>query len=234
MTRTIWIGVMTPVRSIQLHCEFIDLVPHAAPPSPSAPSPGGCPPVLKPTSLADAAGRCTTPEETTNHSDVVSLAAPPSPSAPSPGNSPSVSKPTSLADIANSRAAPEETTTTCPAPSPARAAPQASSRLAPREASRGATAVTTTPAVTLSATTTANPGPQQSNEGILESVAHTRTRRIRKAQVLHLNACDCGVTITDDEIQQGDNLMKCRVAGCETVWVSPFSVFSVSDPSRVL
>ena len=44
--------------------------------------------------------------------------------------------------------------------------------------------------------------------------------RIRKAKVLDLNACNCGVTITDEEIQRGDSIMRCRVAGCETVWVS--------------
>lgn len=73
---------------------------------------------------------------------------------------------------------------------------------------------------------TADPGPQP-NEGMALGVAHTRTRRIRKAHVLHLNACDCGVTITDAEIQQGKTVMKCRVLGCETVWVR--SLYSLLD-----
>ena len=51
-----------------------------------------------------------------------------------------------------------------------------------------------------------------------------RPRRTRKANILNLNACICGVTITDHEIQNGEGIMKCRVSGCETVWVS--TVFS--------
>jgi hypothetical protein len=48
----------------------------------------------------------------------------------------------------------------------------------------------------------------------------TRRHRIRKAHVLQLNACTCGVTITDLEIQEGKTVMKCHAPGCETVWVS--------------
>ncbi|KAH9159215.1 hypothetical protein EDB89DRAFT_1916562, partial [Lactarius sanguifluus] len=46
----------------------------------------------------------------------------------------------------------------------------------------------------------------------------TRRHRIRKAHVLQLNACICGVTITDIEIQEGKGVMKCNAPGCETVW----------------
>jgi hypothetical protein len=50
--------------------------------------------------------------------------------------------------------------------------------------------------------------------------ADVRPRRTRKANVLSLNACECGITIPDDEIQKGKTVMKCTVEGCETVWVS--------------
>jgi hypothetical protein len=52
-----------------------------------------------------------------------------------------------------------------------------------------------------------------------EPPVSSRGRRLRKANVLSLNMCTCGVTITDSEINTGQNIMKCRVAGCETVWV---------------
>jgi hypothetical protein len=48
----------------------------------------------------------------------------------------------------------------------------------------------------------------------------TRRHRIRKAYVLQLNACTCGVTITNPEIQEGKTVMKCSTPGCETIWVS--------------
>jgi hypothetical protein len=52
-----------------------------------------------------------------------------------------------------------------------------------------------------------------------EPAVSTRGRRLRKANILSLNMCTCGVTITDSEIDAGINIMKCRVLGCETVWV---------------
>lgn len=53
----------------------------------------------------------------------------------------------------------------------------------------------------------------------LEPPVSSRGRRLRKANILSLNMCTCGVTITDSEINTGKDIMKCRVAGCETVWV---------------
>jgi hypothetical protein len=53
--------------------------------------------------------------------------------------------------------------------------------------------------------------------------ADVRPRRTRKVAVLSLNACECGITISDDEIQAGETVMKCTVEGCETVWVSDSS-----------
>ena len=41
----------------------------------------------------------------------------------------------------------------------------------------------------------------------------------QKANVIHLNQCTCGITITDAQIQEGVNVMWCGVQGCETVWV---------------
>ena len=53
-----------------------------------------------------------------------------------------------------------------------------------------------------------------------EAINGLRPRRTRKANVINLNACICGVTITEREIQDNAAVMKCRVPGCETVWVS--------------
>ena len=95
---------------------------------------------------------------------------------------------------------------TCPATS--HPIPQATSVPGPKETS----AVTSvTPAVT------AHVDPRLSNSN--SSTINTQACRTRKAQVLDLNACVCGVTITDGEIQQGENIMKCRAPGCKTVWV---------------
>jgi hypothetical protein len=44
-------------------------------------------------------------------------------------------------------------------------------------------------------------------------------RRVRKANVLSLNTCNCGITITEAEMNTGTNVMRCQVPGCETVWV---------------
>lgn len=37
-----------------------------------------------------------------------------------------------------------------------------------------------------------------------------------------LYECDCGEIITRNEIEQGDGLIECNKAGCETRWVSPW------------
>ena len=76
----------------------------------------------------------------------------------------------------------------------------------------------------------------QANTG--PSVISTRRQRIRKALDLQLNACTCGVTITDTEIQEGKNVMQCHAPGCETVWVSayfpPLFAPNVSDQGTLL
>ncbi|KAH9009790.1 hypothetical protein EDB85DRAFT_2282777 [Lactarius pseudohatsudake] len=51
-----------------------------------------------------------------------------------------------------------------------------------------------------------------------EPAVSAQGRRLRKANVLSLNMCTCGVTITDSEINIGVSVMKCQVPGCETVW----------------
>ncbi|KAH9004151.1 hypothetical protein EDB86DRAFT_3208354 [Lactarius hatsudake] len=61
-------------------------------------------------------------------------------------------------------------------------------------------------------------GPGSSIPEGVTGVQTTRRHRIRKAHVLQLNACICGVTITDIEIQEGKGVMKCNAPGCETVW----------------
>jgi hypothetical protein len=59
--------------------------------------------------------------------------------------------------------------------------------------------------------TSPEPGP--------ELAVSVRGWRLRKAIVLSLNMCMCGVTITDSEINIGENIMKCQVPGCKTVLV---------------
>jgi hypothetical protein len=47
----------------------------------------------------------------------------------------------------------------------------------------------------------------------------SRARRVRKTRTFDLHACICGVGVTEVEIEAGDSVMKCKVHGCETVWV---------------
>lgn len=79
----------------------------------------------------------------------------------------------------------------------------------------------TTPVIVPNADTTpvTLPGPQPSHEAV-----GVRSHRTRKANVLSLNACICGLTITDREIKDSKAVMKCRVPGYETVWVSEPSI----------
>ena len=46
-----------------------------------------------------------------------------------------------------------------------------------------------------------------------------RGRRVRKANVLTLDACVCGITITKADMRSGREVMKCKTKGRETVWV---------------
>jgi hypothetical protein len=72
------------------------------------------------------------------------------------------------------------------------------------------------------------PGPQLVLDGTVTEFVGVRPRRTRKANVLNLNACICGITITDNEIQNNEaseTIMKCRVLGCETVWVSEHMIY---------
>ncbi len=43
----------------------------------------------------------------------------------------------------------------------------------------------------------------------LEPAVSTQGQRLRKVNILSLNMCTCGVTITNSEINVGINLMKC-------------------------
>ena len=65
------------------------------------------------------------------------------------------------------------------------------------------------------------PGPQMSHE----VVASVRPRQ-RKANVLNLNACICGLTITEHETED-NRVMRCQVPGCKTVWVSEASIHTI-------
>ncbi|KAH9981882.1 hypothetical protein BJV77DRAFT_967099 [Russula vinacea] len=73
----------------------------------------------------------------------------------------------------------------------------------------------TTPVIVPNADTTpvTLPGPQPSHEAV-----GVRSHQTRKANVLSLNTCICGLTITDREIKDSKAVMKCRVPGYETVW----------------
>lgn len=55
------------------------------------------------------------------------------------------------------------------------------------------------------------------------STVNARARRVRKAQVVNLKACECGRHISQGEIDAGNLVMKCNMPGCEFVWVSPFT-----------
>ena len=57
----------------------------------------------------------------------------------------------------------------------------------------------------------------------------THRHQIRKALNLQLNACTCGVTITDLEILEGQSVIKCHTPGCETVWVCISCSFAYSQ-----
>ncbi|KAH9009043.1 hypothetical protein EDB85DRAFT_1903531 [Lactarius pseudohatsudake] len=72
-------------------------------------------------------------------------------------------------------------------------------------------------------------GPSSS---IAEGVTSARRHRVRKAHVLQLNACTCGVTITDIEIQEGKNVMRCNTPGCETVWFHQLCMNYESAPRK--
>ena len=63
--------------------------------------------------------------------------------------------------------------------------------------------------------------------------ADSRARRIRKTRTFDLHACICGTGVSEVEIQGGDSVMKCKVHGCETVWVRHFIEFSTSQHSFV-
>jgi len=46
----------------------------------------------------------------------------------------------------------------------------------------------------------------------------TKSRRIRKVRRIDLKGCECGWEVSQAEIEAGDNVMRCKVQGCETVW----------------
>ncbi|KAH9011144.1 hypothetical protein EDB85DRAFT_1901323 [Lactarius pseudohatsudake] len=71
------------------------------------------------------------------------------------------------------------------------------------------------PPVPFAGTSTPQGGPSGSALG---GTVGTRQHRVRKAYVLQLNTCTCGITITDLEIQESKNVMKCHAPGCETIW----------------
>jgi hypothetical protein len=55
----------------------------------------------------------------------------------------------------------------------------------------------------------------------------TRAGRKRKARDLHsiLVVCTCGEAVSESEISQNRDIIRCRRAGCETGWVSQIIIF---------
>jgi hypothetical protein len=51
--------------------------------------------------------------------------------------------------------------------------------------------------------------PDQLQDQVQDQVVSTRGRRIRKANILSLNMCNCGVTITEPKIKAGTDVMRC-------------------------
>ena len=45
-------------------------------------------------------------------------------------------------------------------------------------------------------------------------------QHVRKTRMFDLDACICGIGMSEVEIQAGDSVMRCKVHRCETVWVS--------------
>jgi hypothetical protein len=59
--------------------------------------------------------------------------------------------------------------------------------------------------------------------------APIRAQRVRKARVIDLKECDCGREVSQEEIAAGDLVIRCKVPGCETVWVSIDVIFWLSN-----
>jgi hypothetical protein len=76
---------------------------------------------------------------------------------------------------------------------------------------------------------------QASGEG--EGIGTRNSRQLgkRKANIIDLNACICGITISNEEIEENINVMRCCVQGCETVWVCPAELqYSSLRASRLM
>ena len=73
----------------------------------------------------------------------------------------------------------------------------------------------------------ADSGPLVQTVGMLETVAEVpatnKGRGSRKRRRKHPNTlykCDCGENISGSEVEQGEGLVECNKAGCESEWVS--------------
>ena len=53
-----------------------------------------------------------------------------------------------------------------------------------------------------------------------QPTGNLKGRRIRKTRVIDLKGCECGLEVSQAEIDAGESVMMCKVPGCETVWVS--------------
>jgi hypothetical protein len=71
-----------------------------------------------------------------------------------------------------------------------------------------------------SMTPTAQLGPEILPSPSVTLHVEPRGRRVRKTRRFDLGACECGHEVSNSEIEKGDAVMRCKVPGCETIWVS--------------
>jgi len=62
-----------------------------------------------------------------------------------------------------------------------------------------------------------------STQGLQIGHEVSRTGCIQKIWAVNLNSCICSIVVLRLDIKAGDMVMKCRVPGCKTVWVSKSS-----------
>ena len=51
-----------------------------------------------------------------------------------------------------------------------------------------------------------------------------QSHQVRKVHLIDLNSCNCGTTIMDTKIQEGQTVTMCQMAGCEMVWVNSLTI----------
>ncbi|KAG6855375.1 hypothetical protein H0H87_003963, partial [Tephrocybe sp. NHM501043] len=64
----------------------------------------------------------------------------------------------------------------------------------------------------------ANPAPDNDSNAAATTTDVSWTGRIRKRRVIDLKHCKCGDHVTAGEMEAGNNVLKCRIEHCDTVW----------------